>query len=87
MTLSSRTPLTRKTPLKTGKSCNCLEQVQKQLKELNTEIVQGFQLNFATGKMKMSMPLIQVRKIDKKKRDMTTIICSHCPFCGRKYPA
>lgn len=70
-----------------SQQCNCLEQVQEQLKEHNTTIVQSLQINFKTGKGSLSNPRIAVQKINSKsKKPAIPILCAHCPFCGKKYP-
>lgn len=71
---------------KKKKSCLCLEQVNKKLKDSNCKVAQGLQVNFKTGAASMSPPFIVTEKIDRKiRKRMPSVICSFCPFCGKKY--
>lgn len=61
--------------------CKCLPQAQKALKEHNTEIVTHFRMNG-----KMTPPSVATAKINSKSRQQAkTVLCSYCPFCGKKY--
>lgn len=71
---------------KPTKSRKCLEQVNEQLKPDGFVLECRFQVNFSTGAAGISNPLIMVKKLDAKSRkSVPTLICSHCPFCGKKY--
>lgn len=68
-----------------SKGCNCVDIVNVQLKPFNTKIVQCMEFNFRTKKGRMSGPLVEVEKIDKKKKQKASVLtCTYCPFCGKK---
>lgn len=69
--------------------CNCIDQANAQLKERGYAIATTFL--FCTGggrtSVKVSPPLVAIRKIDGAKRSRKgppSLICSYCPFCGVK---
>lgn len=68
-------------------SCNCIDQVNAQLRGSNAKLSQGLQIDFKTGKSSMSPPMLVAEKIDSKiKKRLPSLLCSFCPFCGSKYP-
>ncbi len=70
-----------------SKMCKCVDQVNEQLAASNVKIGQGLQINFKTGQSSMSPPQIVLEKINAKVRKrMPTVLCSFCPFCGKKFP-
>jgi hypothetical protein len=72
---------------KQAKECNCIEQVNDQLKPYNTRVVRELSLNFTTGKSRMLL-LIPTEKIDSKKRGHAkTVVAAHCPVCGKRIRA
>ena len=70
------------------KECKCREQVNKQLSEkFGAGLTCKTVVNFKTGKMRPSPPLLMVDNDDPKSRKpLPTIMCAYCPFCGKKYP-
>jgi len=67
--------------------CKCIDDVQSQLKDMGATLVRHFQMDFKAGKSTMSPPSLEVRKLEGAKgKRLPTIICDHCPFCGKKYP-
>jgi len=67
--------------------CNCVEQVNEQLKPMNAKITQNLRMNFATREASMSSPSIVLHKIDSKlKKPLPTVLVAFCPFCGTKSP-
>lgn len=63
----------------------CTEAVNEKLAPMNARITQGLTINFSTGKAGLSGPAVCVEKIDSKKRSkVPNILCSYCPFCGKK---
>lgn len=73
----------------TKPGCNCIEQVNKQLEDSNAKVAQYLQVNFKTGEATMSNPMVAVEKKIHSSRTRTklpSLICSFCPFCGKKYP-
>lgn len=68
-----------------AKKCTCVDQVNAQLKSSGVKLVQHMEFNLKTGKAAMSGPCLEVCKIDKASRKkLPTVMCSCCPFCGRK---
>lgn len=67
--------------------CKCLEQVAPQLAKHNCQIDAPLQINFKKGTGHASQPLLKVVKIDPKSRaKLMNVLCTYCPFCGKKYP-
>jgi hypothetical protein len=74
-------------PKKVKPSCGCLTKVQAELKKSNLQLDVPFEVNFKTGTVATVRPCLAVKKIDPKlKKKLPTVCCSHCPFCGVKYP-
>lgn len=66
--------------------CKCIEQVNEQLREHNTELVLVQSLGMTPGKMTFETHLaIATRRIealrDGKKAKM--VVAAYCPFCGK----
>jgi hypothetical protein len=64
--------------------CDCVEQVNEQLEKLNAELVIPFLLTPG----KKSRPTVSVRekeRIKGKKKNVPTLFCTYCPFCGELY--
>jgi hypothetical protein len=70
------------------KGCNCVEQVNAQLKERNVALTTSILMDFGKGKASVSPPQLMAHKIDsdKKKTKVPVIFAMFCPFCGKKYP-
>lgn len=67
--------------------CDCIEQVQEQLAESNARLLIESLIRTKTGEIRSSPPSLRLEKIDSSKRKrLPTLFCSHCPFCGKKYP-
>lgn len=62
------------------KMCLCIEEVNKHLKDHNTEIVMS--LTDPIGDA-IWLPMLKVKPLKKGKT--VDMFCSHCPFCGIKY--
>lgn len=72
---------------KKAKPCNCLELTQKALAEKypNVRLRTELSINFTSGKARVVGPVLEVEKIDTAKRErLPTILCTYCPFCGKK---
>ena len=67
--------------------CNCVNELNKQLEERKTEIVQRIHFDQKTGDLKLSPPVIATKWVDKKPREksLPVLIATFCPFCGEKY--
>lgn len=66
--------------------CECLGEVCKALAEHNATVETKGMIDFATGTVSESPPMIVVSKIDPNKRKpLSPLFCSYCPFCGKKY--
>ena len=68
--------------------CNCIEEVNKQLKEMgkNTQLDIPISLNMGKGKFNAPTVIIKTVKLDSSKRQKPiSIMPSFCPFCGEKY--
>jgi hypothetical protein len=70
---------------KKRESCQCAENVNKQLEPRGLHLKRRIQFNFETKKASMSPPSIEVERCGDGKRVPTTLLCSYCPFCGRKF--
>ncbi len=60
--------------------CNCLEKINKQLKDHNTEIVTTMTDPLGDA---IWLPHLKVKPLKGKKA--VTVFPSYCPFCGEKY--
>ena len=70
-------------------SCKCIGLVNKTPEMLgaNTQIENGYNLNFATGKCE-SYAMIVAGKVDTKSRKKPKqVYATFCPFCGKRYTA
>jgi len=79
--------MAKKKAAKTG--CNCVEQVNKQLEDSNAKVSQYLQVNFTTGESSMTNPMVALEKKITSSRTRTklpSLVCTYCPFCGKKYP-
>lgn len=78
----------KKPPKKPAKSCKCFEQVQQKLKPHGLELEDEMFVNFSTGSAMMRGPLLRVKKTSDapKKTKLRTVLCTFCPFCGKKLP-
>lgn len=60
--------------------CDCIVTVNQDLRGFNAQLVTPL-----VGPQRM---MVQVLKLDEKKRGKTPLLfASHCPFCGVKYPS
>lgn len=66
--------------------CNCLELVQAELKPHGIALDTELFINFTTGKTGVRGPLLRVKKLSDapKKTKLRTVLCTYCPFCGKK---
>lgn len=78
---------------KETKSCKCLDQVQDKLVALSkpyapSRIVTHLLISLKTGVGRMSPPALHLEKIESKARGrLPVVMCTFCPFCGKKYDA
>ena len=85
--MSTKRPAKKPATPKAAKFCNCVKQVNDQLQNYNTMLDLRLSVDFSTGKMYDTPPIVATVKIDTKKRGQpATIICVYCPFCGKRYP-
>lgn len=71
---------------KRTKSCRCVEQVNAQLVEHNARIETLFVMG--NSHINESPPVLKLEKLDTRKRkEPPPVLCSFCPFCGKKYPS
>lgn len=70
----------------TDEPCNCLELAQAELKPHGIALETELFINFTTGKTGVRGPLLRVKKLSDapKKTKLRTVICTYCPFCGKK---
>ena len=75
-----------KTKKAIDKQCNCLELVQAELKPHGLALETELFVNFTTGKTGVRGPLLRVKKLPDapKKTTLRTVLCTYCPFCGKK---
>lgn len=63
--------------------CGCVAHVDGLLAKDNAKIVTHWL--WGTSKITTSGPSVCVAKIDSKKRSkLPNVLCSYCPFCGKK---
>jgi hypothetical protein len=66
--------------------CKCVEDVNAKLAESGCRVTRHMQINFATQMASLSGPCVAVERIGKSKRGkIPTVLCSYCPFCGKKF--
>lgn len=65
-------------------SCNCLEQVQEQLKAKGARLETSFGINFATGEITTCGPWLKVVRHGEGRKKLPNVLCTYCPFCGKK---
>ena len=62
--------------------CDCIENIDNMLAEHNTKLA----LSITLGEKSMSLPTIQVEKLNAKvRKGPAAIVPTFCPFCGEKY--
>lgn len=74
---------------KNTKRCDCIKQVNEQLKEQGINAVVATEMSFNFTKMKGSVELfLPMRYREKKKKGdkLPSIVCTFCPICGKKIP-
>lgn len=70
-----------------AKACNCIDQVNDQLKPEGFRVRRCFTINVATQRAGMGPPELVVERCGKPSRKkIPSILCSFCPVCGTKYP-
>ena len=63
--------------------CECIDKINEQLKERNTEISTAFSFSDDMSKMD-GVILVATHKIDRSKRGKPILAnANFCPFCGR----
>ena len=71
----------------TTKECECIKQVDEQLKPHGIKVKRHMTMNFKTGEASMSQPSIEVEKTNRKRGKTPPVFVSYCPFCGVKVPS
>ena len=74
----------------TPRRCDCLRQVNEQLavaqgRYAGAKIVETFAMDFTKNRVNV-FPQLMVERIDGSKKKLRTVVCSHCPFCGKELP-
>lgn len=65
--------------------CTCREQVDEELKKLNARLASALQMNFKTHQASMAGPFVAIVKLDSKKKSrLPDLVCTFCPFCGKR---
>lgn len=65
--------------------CDCISTVNAKLKEqYGGKLKLGFQID--GGELRDFIPIATERLDGKRGKKPPTMIASHCPFCGEKYP-
>lgn len=67
-----------------GPSCDCIRQVNEKLKDKGVQIRRDFLFQTKPTKVVQSPPIVELVRNDAKSRvKVPTLMCSHCPFCGK----
>lgn len=63
--------------------CECITQMQGQLKEYNTQLA----VTYSLGAQSRTYPTIKVEQIEtgRGKPKAMAVIPTYCPFCGEEY--
>lgn len=86
MPRTSRRNLVSRRHALTKSQCECLDQVQAKLEEMGFRLTRSMMVNFDANRASMSPPHLMVERLSGKSRKrIPTILCTHCPFCGKKY--
>lgn len=64
--------------------CECIRQVNVNLKSLNGRLARGLTINRELNKMDISPPMIMIEKLGKGQKP-PIVLATYCPFCGVKY--
>ncbi len=67
------------------KSCDCVKQVNEQLKPFNTELELGHAINFGTGELSTLLYVATRKRETKPRAAAKKVVCAYCPFCGKKF--
>lgn len=73
----------KKKPAKQTK-CDCLKQVNEMLKKDNAELRTEFGLDLENRGVSTLGPYVAVRKLEKSRKSLVSLLCTYCPFCGKK---
>ena len=69
------------------KDCGCLKQVNAELKKLRGAVLATeLAINFTTSEISVSDPKLAVERYGDQKGNLPTVLCTYCPFCGKKKP-
>jgi len=79
--------MAKKRAKKASKGCECIKQVDEQLKQHGIKVKRHLQMNFKSGDASMSPPSIEVEKLNGKRGKTPPVFVSYCPFCGVKVPS
>lgn len=70
-----------------AKRCRCAQLVNRRLERNNARLYQPMHIDFDKGKAGLLGPALLLEKIDSTKRkELPTVACAYCPFCGKRYP-
>ena len=65
-------------------ACECIREMDAALAERNTKISCGIVFTRPTA---YAVPVIDVEKLNPRKRDKVSVVPTFCPFCGVRYVA
>jgi len=70
---------------KQTKSCNCIEDCNKELAKQGLKLDTDFEFNFTTGQANLAIS-IKTKKLptNTSRKKPLVLACSYCPFCGKK---
>lgn len=63
--------------------CDCIQQIERQMRDSNTEFVKAIRTDPDTGKWIIDIN-IEVAKINPRGKKPIHVVINYCPFCGEK---
>lgn len=87
-TIIPQSPDGSESPVDRIESCDCIEQFDKALAEMNLKLDTNMVIQFHGTKTVMFLRVpINTLKADKsKKGKLRQVVAKYCPFCGAAYP-